>query len=160
MAIDRDKSRSKQVHIVKYDLEDPFQLEALLQLLDKERQHILWVHFAPSCGTASWSRERPLKHLERLGYEVPKSLSIPGLGGKDLAKVLSANSNYAAMLRVCRLCWEAKIGISTDNPGNSLFWKTPAVQQFLREVAGYDAMFHQCVHGSLRDKLTRWWGFS
>ena len=30
------------------------------------------------------------------------------------------------------------------------------VQDFLRKAAGYDAMFHHCVHGGLRDKLTRW----
>ena len=164
MAIGRDKTRSKQVHIVQYDLEDPFQLEALIQLLDKERQRILWVHFAPSCGTASRSRERPLKHLERMGYEIPKPLrndqypmGIPGLSGKDLAKVTSANATYAAMLRVCQFCWAANIAISIENPGNSLFWKIPSVERFLREVGGYDAVFHHCVHGGFRDKLTRWW---
>ncbi len=138
-------------------------MEALIQLLE-ERQRILWVHFAPSCGTASRSRERPLKHLEKMGYEVPKPLrndqrpmGIPGLVGKDLAKVLSANATYAAMLRVCQFCWASNIAISIENPGNSLFWKIPSVQRFLQEVAGYDAVFHHCVHGGLRDKLTRWW---
>ena len=105
-----------------------------------------------------------MKHLERLGYEVPKPLrsdlhplGIPGLTGKDLAKVLSANATYEAMLRVCRHCWEYGIAISIENPGNSLFWKIPRVQHFLREVQGYDAVFHHCVHGGFRDKLTRWW---
>ena len=164
MAIDKDKTRSKQAHIVQYDLEDSFQVGPLLQFLDKERQSILWVHFAPSCGAASRSRERLLRHLEKLGYEVPKPLrsdqhplGIPGVSGKDLAKALSANATYAAMLRVCRQCWEANIAVSIENPGSSLFWKFPSVQQFLHEVAGYDAIFRHCVHGGLRDKLTRWW---
>ena len=51
----------------------------------------------------------------------------------------------------------ANIAISIENPGNSLFWKIPSVQQFLREVAGYNAIFHHCVYGGLKDKLTRWW---
>ncbi len=121
MAVDTDRSRTKQVHIVQYDLEDRFHLEALLQLLDKERQSILWVHFAPSCGTASRSRERPLKHLEKLGFDVPKPLrsnqhpmGAPGLSGKDLAKVLSANATYEAMLRVCKQCLLADIAISIE----------------------------------------------
>eukprot|EP00434_Breviolum_minutum_P036682 symbB.v1.2.032515.t1/scaffold3913.1/size48432/3 len=164
MAIDRDKSRSKQVHIVQYDLENPHQLEALLSLLEKERDAVLWVHFAPSCGTASRSRERPLKHLERQGFAVPKPLrsddhplGLPGLFGKDLAKVLSANATYRAMLKVCVLCLTLGIAISIENPGNSLFWKIPFIVEFLEKNPGFDAMFHHCVHGGLRDKLTRWW---
>ena len=47
MAVDKDRSRSKQVHIAHNDLEDPFQLEALLQLLNFERHSILWMHFTP-----------------------------------------------------------------------------------------------------------------
>ena len=129
MAVDKDKSRSKQVHIVQYDLEKPHQLDALLQVLEKEKDCILWVHFAPSCGTASRSRERPLKHLERQGFEVPKPLrsdqhplGVPGLVGRDLAKVLSANATYTAMLKVCEMCLQFGIAISIENPGNSLFW--------------------------------------
>ena len=53
MAIDKDPSRSKQVHIVQYDLVDEAQRNSLLQLIDKEDPCILWAHFAPSCGTAS-----------------------------------------------------------------------------------------------------------
>ena len=105
-----------------------------------------------------------MKHLERMGYTVPKPLrsdqfpmGIPGLVGKDLEKVLSATATYAAMLKVCRFCWAYNIAISVENPGNSLFWKIPSLQLFLQEVAGYDAVFHHCVHGGLRDKLTRWW---
>lgn len=164
MAIDKDKSRSKQVHIVQYDLEKPHQLAALLSLLEKERDAVLWVHFAPSCGTASRSRERPLRHLERQGFEVPKPLrsdehplGLPGLFGKDLAKVLSANETYNAMLKVCVLCLSLGIAISIENPGNSLFWKIPFIVAFLEKNPGFDAMFHHCVHGGLRDKLTRWW---
>ena len=164
MAIDRDKSRSKQVQIVQYDLEKPHQLDALLSLLEKERDAVLWVHFAPSCGTASRSRERPLRHLEKQGFAVPKPLrsdehplGLPGLFGKDLAKVLSANATYRAMLKVCVLCLTLGIAISIENPGNSLFWKIPFIVDFLEKNPGFDAMFHHCVHGGLRDKLTRWW---
>lgn len=105
-----------------------------------------------------------MKHLERQGFDIPKPLrsdqhplGLPGLVGKDLAKVVSANATYAAMIQVCILCLELQIAISIENPGNSIFWKIPFIVKFLEAHPGFDAMFHNCVHGGLRDKLTRWW---
>ena len=90
MAIDKDPSRSKQAHIVQYDLVDEAQRNSLLQLIDKEGPSILRAHFAPSCGTASRSRERPLKKFEAMGFSVPKPLrshafllGLPNLQGLD-----------------------------------------------------------------------------
>ena len=54
-------------------------------------------------------------------------------------------------------CLQWGIAISIENPGNSLFWKIPFVLSFLNRVQGFDAVFHHCAHGGLRDKLTRWW---
>ena len=107
MAIDKDPSRSKQVHIVQYDLVDEAQRNSSLQLIDKEGLSILWAHFAPSCGTASRSRERPLKKFEKMGFSIPKPLrsdafplGLPNLQGLDREKVIIANETYKAMIEV------------------------------------------------------------
>ncbi len=164
MAIDKDPSRSKQVHIVQYDLVDEAQRNSLLQLIDKEGPSILWAHFAPSCGTASRSRERPLKKFEDMGFNIPKPLrsdafplELPNLQGLDREKVLIGNETYKAMVEVAERCLRWGIAISIENPGNSLFWKIPFILAFLNRVQGFDAVFHHCAHGGLRDKLTRWW---
>ena len=105
MAIDKDPSRSKQVHIVQYDLVEEARRNSLLQLIDKEGPSILRAHFAPSCGTASRSRERPLKKFEAMGFSVPKPLrsdafplGLPNLQGLDREKVSIANETYKAMI--------------------------------------------------------------
>ena len=41
--------------------------------------------------------------------------------------------------------------------GSSLFWEIPAIVELLQAVPGYDAIFHNCVHGGRRNKSTRWW---
>ena len=119
-------------------------------------------HFAPSCGTASRSRERPLKKFENMGFNFPKPLrsdafplGLPNLEGLDKEKVLIANQTYKAMIEVAEHCLRFGIAISVENPGNSFFWKILFVSAFLNRVQGYDAVFHHCVHGGLRDKLTR-----
>ena len=164
MAIDKDPSRCKQVHIVQYDLVDEAQRNSLLQLIDKEGLSILWAHFAPSCGTASRSRERPSRKFEEMGFSIPKPLrsdafplGLPNLQGLDREKVITTNDTYKAMIEVAERCLQWGIAISIENPGNSLFWKIPFVLAFINRVKGFDAVFHHCAHGGLRDKLTRWW---
>ena len=72
-------------------------------------------------------------------------------------KVSIANETYKAMIEVAERCLQWGIAISIENPGNSLFWKILFVLSFLHRVQGFDAIFHHCAHGGLRDKLTRWW---
>ena len=74
VAVDHDKSRSTGPHIALYDLNDRSQFDALVKFIRLEKHRIIWVHFAPSCGTASRAGERPLKSWERKGYRIPKPL--------------------------------------------------------------------------------------
>ena len=151
MAIDKDPSRSMQVHIVQYDLVDEAQRNSLLQLIDKEGPSIVWAHFAPSCGAASRSRERPLKKFEEMGFSIPKPLrsaafplGLPNLQGLDREKVIIANETYKAMIEVAERCLQWGIAISIENPGNSLFWKIPFVLAFINRVKRFDAIFQLC----------------
>ncbi len=55
IAVDYDKTRSSGPHIAVYDLNDPLQFDSLVEFIRLERHRIVWVHFAPSCGTAMQS---------------------------------------------------------------------------------------------------------
>ena len=101
MAIDKDAQRAQSVHIAHYDLNDPEQLAALEDFIGKHSDRILWAHFAPSCGTASRARGKPLPKLEKLGIKVPKPLrsdsrpmGMDGLSGLDKVKAECANITY------------------------------------------------------------------
>ena len=69
IAVDFDKSRSQGPHIAVYDLNDPAQFSSLVGFINLERSRIIWAHFAPSCGTDSRARGRPLKSWEQEGFK-------------------------------------------------------------------------------------------
>ena len=90
MAVDKDSTRAQSVHVACYDLNDPDQLQALCDFILKHHHQILWAHFAPSCGTASRARGRPLPKLAKMGIKVPQPLrsdkqplGLDGLAGTD-----------------------------------------------------------------------------
>ena len=76
MAIDKDSQRAQSVHIATYDLNEPDQVAALSDFIVKHSHIILWAHFAPSCGTASIARGRPLPKLAKMGIKVPKPCAV------------------------------------------------------------------------------------
>ena len=124
-----DKSRSSGPHIALYDLNDQSQFDALVEFIRLEKHRIIWVHFAPSCGTASRARERPLKALEKQGYRLPKPLrshefplGVPGLKGTDKYRTETANITYSRTAVLATMLHEWGIAISIENPLNSIFW--------------------------------------
>ena len=119
-------------------MNEPDQLAALCEFSVKHSQVILWAHFAPSCGTASGARGRPLPKLEKMGIKVPKPLrsdskplGMDGLSGLDKVKAECANITYESTCELMRLCIKLGIAVSLENPEDSLFWKVPGVQAFL-----------------------------
>ena len=164
MAIDKDSQRAQSVHIASYDLNEPDQLHALCDFIGKHHQLILWAHFAPSCGTASRARGKPLPKLEKMGIKVPKPLrsdskpmGMDGLSGLDKVKTECANITYESTCVLMRVCIQFRIAVSLENPKNSLFWKVPIVEAFLLEFEGYNTVFDNCCHGGTRKKATLWW---
>lgn len=164
MAVDKDKSRAQSVHVACYDLNDPDQLLALCDFIEKHHEKILWAHFAPSCGTASRARGRPLPKLERLGLKVPKPLrsdlqpmGLDGLTGTDKVKAETANITYESTCILIRLCHRLAIAVSLENPENSIFWKIPAIEELMEEIRGFMTLFDNCCHGGTRKKATAWW---
>ena len=111
IAVDHSSERSCGVNICEFELADPEQLESLLQYIRKYAAFIIAIWIAPSCGTASLSRERPLPGGVR--GPVPLRSSdrpdhIDGLSGADKLKVEKANQLYDAVQQI------AECGISLD----------------------------------------------
>ena len=164
VAVDHDKSRSSGPHIALYDLNDQSQFDALVEFIRLEKRRIIWVHFAPSCGTASRARERPLKSLEKRGYRIPKplrsddfSLGVPGLKGTDKYRTGTANITYSRTAVLAMMLHEWGITILIENPLNSIFWLVPDIVNLLSQVGGFETVFDHCCHGGMRDKSTMWW---
>ena len=164
MAVDKDNKLAQSVHVATYDLNDPDQLAALSDFIRKHHRIILWAHLAPSCGTASRARGRPLPKLSKLGIKVPQPLrsdaqpmGLDGLGGLDKVKAESANITYDSTVELMQLCIQFHIAVSVENPANSLFWKIHAIEQILHEIGGYMTYFDNCCHGGTRQKATGWW---
>ena len=165
VAVDHDKFRSTGPHIALYDLNDRSQFDALVEFIRLEKHRIIWVHFAPSCGTASRARERPLKSLEKKGYRIPKPLrsdefplGVPGLQGTDKHRTETANITYSRTAELATMLHEWGITMSIENPLNSIFWLVPDIVALLSQVeAGFETVFDHCCHGGMRDKSTMWW---
>ena len=164
VAVDHDKSRSTGPHIALYDLNDRSQFDALVDFIRMERHRIIWVHFAPSCGTASRARERPLKSWEQKGFKIPKPLrsdefplGVPGLQGIDKQRTETANITYSRTAELAKMLNQWDITVSIENPLNSIFWLVPDIVSLLSQVSGFETVFDHCCHGGMRDKSTMWW---
>ena len=164
MAVDKDSSRAQSVHVACFDLNDPDQLQALCVFIEKHQHQILWAHFAPSCGTASKARGRPLPKLAKMGIRVPqplrsdeRPLGLDGLTGLDKVKAETANITYESTCALIRLCHLLGIAVSVENPEKSLFCKIPQIVALMEELKGYMTVFDNCCHGGTRKKGTAWW---
>ena len=164
VAIDHKSDRSCGISIQHYDLTDPCQLESLLVFIRENKDDIAMVWMAPPCGTASKARERPLKHLEKLGMKVPQPLrskeqpdQLDGLSGVDKIKTEAANILYEAVKDIAIECYKRGIFTVVENPAGSHFWNTSPIQQMQQACKGHFVSFHNCCHGGDRDKLTSLW---
>ena len=152
MAVDKDSQRAQSVHIATYALSD---------FIVKHSHMILWAHFAPSCGTASRARGRPLPKLAKMSIKVPQPLrsdsqpmGMDGLSGLDKIKAECVNITYENTCELMRLCIKLGIAVSLENP------RTPFEGtfggSFSLEIGGYNTIFDNCCHGGARKKATSW----
>lgn len=120
------------------------------------------VPMAPPCGTSSRARERPLPaRLKRLGVPEPKQLrsaqhplGFPWLTGTSKLRVNLANECYTTVAIVFTLCVELAIAAFIENPANSRMWDVPCIKKLFDLPGVYFTVFHACMHGGARDKLT------
>ena len=135
LPVDKTNARASQIFIAQYDLADPNDVEALVELIRTERHRILAIHLAPACGTASRAREKKLSSLAKQGFKIPvplrsrdKPMGLDGLQGLDKVLTEAANLVYSATAVIVKLCLELHILCSVENPANSLFWFFPEIE--------------------------------
>ena len=160
LAFDHSDIRSCGIEICNFDLADPQQLQDLLHFITIEAPNIAVIWIAPSCGTASRARERPLPG----NMEGPKPLrskeqpdSIDGLQGVAKLKVEKANQLYDAVSIIAVHAHALDICVAIENPANSHFWGTTPMKELQAKVGDNIVKFHNCAHGGRRDKLTAIW---
>jgi len=130
-------------------------------LVERLGSRLVYVHFAPPCGTASRAREKRLR-----GALDPKPLrseeypdGLPDLEGDDLNRVLAANKLYKFTANA--FAWLAKKGVACtiENPTNSLMWDTkPFCKLGVDKQYGFPNYrrhtMQMCMHGGARPKFS------
>ena len=164
LSVDKTCDRCTGAHIAIFDLTKRDDVESLKQIIFEERFNIVWIHFAPACGTCSRAREKQLPSLEAQGISVPKPLrsddeplGFHWLSGVDKVRVDAANLTYLHTCELIEWAYSFDIACSIENPANSIFWLIPFVLALFETIGGYETLFHNCCHGGLRRKLTKWW---
>ena len=124
VAVDHLSKRSCGIDICIciFDLTDPSQLSDLLEYIRKDAGRIALIWIAPSCGTESRARERPIT-----GYKsCPKPLrsvvqphALDGLSGMDMYKEEMPNQLYDAVLQISECAVDLDICVAIGNPTNS-----------------------------------------
>ncbi len=161
-AVDKDRNRSESFSIYRCDLGDAKQLKLLKEFLQAESDELLHVHFAPSCGTASRAREKPIPDLPL--HKQPKPLrsdqypdGIPDLQPKDAERVKLVNVSYDATMDLVVFLSSLQTSCSIENPTNSLFWRYSSVERVMQSISGHFTHCDSCMHGGTGNKSTAWW---
>ena len=137
-----------------------------MKLVQLEQHRLVHAHFAPSCGTASRARERPVPGLPPDRQPRPlrtddKPDGLSNLSPTEQQRVQSANASYPAAVKLIFILLELGVSVSIENPKNSLFWVTSMMEELYKhEPRGHCTVFHSCMHGGTRDKATKFWSFN
>ena len=160
VAVDHSSKRSCGVDICIFDLANPAELEDLLEYIRKDSARIALIWIAPSCGTASRARERPIPGHARCPQPLRSELqpdAIDKVSGMDKYKVEMANLLYDAVLQIVECAVQLDVCVALENPTNSHYWNTTPTKTFLEKFGDRRITFHACAHGGSRDKLTTIW---
>jgi hypothetical protein len=85
---------------------------------------------------------------------------LPHLSGTDQKRVNAANDSYSAMVTLILFLIAFGIGVSIENPRNSILWLCSMMTRLFDRFLGHDTFFDHCIHGGTRDKSTRWWNYN
>jgi hypothetical protein len=157
----RNRHQTK-VTVYQLDLTAPGAFDVLSGLFTEDG--IIYVHFAPPCGTASKAREKPVPlKLRKQGAPAPRPLrsqqyprGLPGLSTVEQQRVDSANTIYELVIQLCYTCKKFSIPMSIENPAGSHFWNYPGMDQCKFDCGLEDIDFDGCMHGGSRARLCRW----
>lgn len=132
-----------------------------------KEENVVYVHFAPPCGTSSLAREIRRKNQTGKSSAVdPKPLrsssfpdGLPDLSGVDKDRVVTANRLYAFVAKAIVYLSSVNISWSVENPTNSRMWETSFFEA--AKIVLADALktvaFQMCMHGGDRPKKTLFW---
>ena len=119
-----DHVAAKGIPILKIDIEKASERTVLEELLQLDK--ILYVHFAPPCGTASLARCIPLKNRD--GPKPLRSMrhpmGLPKLPLVSRERVSKANRLYYLTGHYIKMLDQMQVGWSVENPSSSLMWIT------------------------------------
>ena len=156
IAVDKVRKQNSRSTIYQLDLMQAADRELLEEWLSSPL--LLWVHFAPVCGTASRAREisrpeltaapQPLRSLEH-------PMGLPTLGPADRQRVEIANELFRYACHLFAMCLRRGILATMENPRGSYLWVIPFVLDLLRAYPIFATDFQACMYGSMRNKWTR-----
>ena len=127
--------------------------------------NVVYIHFAPPCGTASLARNIPLDaEATAAGMATPIPLrseqypnGFPWLQSMDKKRCDLANLLYKLTASSIRIAQELGISWSVENPRSSWFWKTTFMRDLTNHLIsiGKPALwceFQNCCYGGDRPK--------
>ena len=119
--------------------------------------NVVYIHFAPPCGTAS--RARCIQRKGRYNPPVTRSEAFPDgvqtLEGTLLARVKAANLLYRKTSAWVAKAYSLGIMTSVENPGRSFMWLTSHYRKCIDKLPLWRTFFHHCCYGGQRAKLTQ-----
>ena len=141
------------------DLNSDAQLKIFEELLEQRR--LLYVHFAPPCGTASMARaiKLGLRHEPQPLRSLKHPMGIPGLKHVQRERVRLANRLYKFTKKFVAILHEREVGWSVENPASSLMWITTPFVELMQSLGAdmHGVLFHTCMFGAARKKQTALW---
>ena len=155
-----DHKPFKNVQILQIDLNSDIERRWLEDLIEQCR--VLYIHFAPPCGTASAARNI---RLSKKAHGPPPLRSFlhpmgrPGNSPSDAKRVQLANSLYQYTVALVLKLHEQGIQWSIENPASSLMWLTKPFRLLQQRLRGqfHGFVFDTCMYGSRRLKHTALW---
>ena len=149
-----DHEATKGVPILRIDIANANQRAVLEELLEQDK--VLYVHFAPPCGTASAAREIQPGPPPLRSINFP--MGLPHLNFVQSTRVRKANFLYAWTCKTVMRLNMKGIGWSIENPASSLMWITEPFVDLLQAVGNIIAFsFHTCMFAAPRKKDTAIW---
>lgn len=154
VAIDHGSNKhTPRHHILNLDLSLEHSWATLREICTLH--HVIWVHIAPPCGTASRARDRPLT-VDEWGPRPLRSAEfpwgLPDLDGAALDRVTTANAIYWRTVQFCSWLSSMDIHWTVENPARSYMWELPCFIELCHVATFYD--FDSCMHGGERLKHT------
>ena len=149
-----DHVGSKGIPVLRIDIGIESQRRVLEELrkLDK----IIYVHFAPPCGTASAARQIQPGPPPLRSVHFP--MGLPDLTFVQHQRVQKANFLYQWTCKLVLVLHEKGVAWSIENPASSLMWITDPFLHLLQCIPNLIAFsFHTCMFAAPRKKDTALW---